>query len=47
MAKIILMDWQRGKIPYFALPPDFKQKEDNNNIEVEDKNKEVRGVFNF
>jgi hypothetical protein len=39
MAKIILMDWQRGKIPYFELPPDFQQKE--NNIEEVDKNKEV------
>ena len=26
MAKIILMDWQRGKIPYFVLPPGMNDK---------------------
>jgi ribosome biogenesis GTPase A len=42
MSKIILMDWQRGKIPYFELPPDYKAKEGTiNNIEEVDKNKEV------
>ena len=27
MAKILLMDWQRGKIPYFVLPPGGKEEE--------------------
>jgi hypothetical protein len=44
MSKIILMDWQRGKIPYYSLPPDYKGKdniiEEVNNIEENDKNKE-------
>ena len=25
-ARIVLYDWQRGKIPYFALPPDYQDK---------------------
>jgi len=39
MAKIIVMDWQRGKIPFFVPPP----REDGTKMEVEgegDKNKE-------
>ena len=23
-ARMVLYDWQRGKIPYFALPPDYQ-----------------------
>lgn len=38
MAKIIVMDWQRGKIPYFVAPPfvgdkqgmDVEQPKENN-----------------
>lgn len=33
MAKIILMDWQRGKIPYFVLPPGMN-----------DKNEPIKGI---
>ena len=29
-AKIVLMDWQRGEIPYFNLPPESDEKEDPN-----------------
>jgi hypothetical protein len=29
MAKIILMDWQRGKIPYFVPPPGLENKEED------------------
>ena len=25
-ARMVLYDWQRGKIPYFALPPDYQDK---------------------
>jgi hypothetical protein len=25
MSKIILMDWQRGKIPFFVPPPGFNE----------------------
>jgi len=25
-AKIVLMDWQRGNIPYMVLPPDYVHK---------------------
>ena len=35
MAKIILMDWQRGRIPYFVLPPGMSEnqgEEDDNNM---------------
>jgi hypothetical protein len=39
MSKILLMDWQRGKIPYFVAPPMTNKEEDNN--EEKDKNKEV------
>lgn len=24
-ARMVLFDWQRGKIPYFTLPPDYKE----------------------
>jgi ribosome biogenesis GTPase A len=35
MAKIILMDWQRGKIPYFVPPPlNEAQLEENENKKV-------------
>ena len=35
MSKIILMDWQRGKIPYFKMPENLlcnKEEEDKNNV---------------
>jgi hypothetical protein len=35
MAKIILMDWQRGKIPYFVVPPGFEDKKDETLIQPE------------
>jgi len=35
MSKIILMDWQRGKIPYFVLP---QVENNNNNLNVENNN---------
>ena len=40
-AKILLLDWQRGKIPYYVEPP----KEDNNeeNI-IENELKNVEGI---
>lgn len=25
-ARMVLYDWQRGKIPYFALPPDYQDR---------------------
>ena len=25
---MVLYDWQRGKIPYFTLPPDYKPEEE-------------------
>lgn len=31
-AKLVLMDWQRGEIPFMKLPPDYVQKD----IESED-----------
>jgi len=31
VAKMILNDWQRGKIPYFCLPPLDTSKEKKNN----------------
>lgn len=24
-AKLVLMDWQRGEIPFYTLPPDYKE----------------------
>ena len=39
MAKIILMDWQRGKIPYFVPPPGMENKEEAEN--AYDNNKKV------
>lgn len=42
---MILMDWQRGKIPYFVPPPkenaDKKEEQENIDVEVvlDDKNK--------
>ena len=27
-AKMVLYDWQRGKIPFFTLPPDYTPEED-------------------
>ena len=26
-ARMVLLDWQRGKIPYFTLPPDYETRE--------------------
>jgi hypothetical protein len=37
MSKIVLMDWQRGKIPFF-MPP---HGELQNQMEDNDKNKDV------
>ena len=39
-SKIILMDWQRGKIPYFVPPP----KDANDGKEAEKEEKNVEGV---
>lgn len=25
-ARMVLYDWQRGKIPYFSLPPDYEDR---------------------
>lgn len=36
MSKIILMDWQRGKIPYFKMPENLlgnKEEEDKSNVD--------------
>ena len=43
MAKIILMDWQRGKIPYFVQPPNKENYLDTNKnvIEIENQNEKV------
>eukprot|EP00197_Chlamydomonas_leiostraca_P015563 CAMPEP_0202868082 /NCGR_PEP_ID=MMETSP1391-20130828/10164_1 /ASSEMBLY_ACC=CAM_ASM_000867 /TAXON_ID=1034604 /ORGANISM="Chlamydomonas leiostraca, Strain SAG 11-49" /LENGTH=726 /DNA_ID=CAMNT_0049548195 /DNA_START=12 /DNA_END=2192 /DNA_ORIENTATION=+ len=27
-ARMVLYDWQRGKIPFFTLPPDYKEEEE-------------------
>lgn len=43
MAKIILMDWQRGKIPYFIAPPFNDEVEAD--VENKDKNKDVRFII--
>ena len=51
MAKIILMDWQRGKIPYFVVPPGFEHelepKKEVTKVEEPqlDKNKKVTIKF--
>jgi nuclear GTP-binding protein len=36
-AKMVLQDWQRGKIPYYCLPPNYKlrTKEDKPEVEME------------
>ena len=26
-ARMVLLDWQRGKIPYFTLPPDYETRD--------------------
>lgn len=39
-AKIILMDWQRGKIPYYIIPSDFDSYL-NTGEEGDNKNKEI------
>lgn len=41
-SKMILMDWQRGKIPYFVPPPkeDEKNEENGNNQQDEEVNLE-------
>ena len=26
-ARMVLLDWQRGKIPYFTLPPDYEARD--------------------
>ena len=39
-AKIILLDWQRGKIPYYVEPP----KEEENNDNEKDKTNELKNV---
>lgn len=41
-AKILLMDWQRGKIPYFVEPPKDESKNEINNIN--DETKEIKAV---
>jgi hypothetical protein len=48
MAKIILMDWQRGKIPFFVAPPEREktQTEDKEIDENEKTDKNVK-VKNF
>lgn len=47
-AKLILIDWQRGELPYFALPPnakDEKFEEDNlDNVKEEAFIEEVGGI---
>ncbi|CAG0912790.1 unnamed protein product [Notodromas monacha] len=30
VAKMVLNDWQRGKLPYFVPPPGWKQEDENN-----------------
>lgn len=32
-AKGLLYDWQRGKIPYFTLPPDYEIRESQPQLE--------------
>ncbi|CAD8070445.1 unnamed protein product [Paramecium primaurelia] len=40
-AKLILMDWQRGEIPFLTYPPDYVQKEVvEENIDIEDLEKQ-------
>jgi nuclear GTP-binding protein len=48
MAKIVLMDWQRGKIPFFVPPPNENVEiveNVENNIGDENKNKEVNFIY--
>ncbi|KAL4505148.1 hypothetical protein ABPG72_016215 [Tetrahymena utriculariae] len=35
VAKIVIMDWQRGVIPYFSFPPDYKPDEEMNKNKIE------------
>ena len=34
MAKMILMDWQKGKIPFFVVPPGFENRDEKKEGEV-------------
>ncbi len=47
-AKLILIDWQRGELPYFTLPPNSKEEkceeENLDNVKEEDFLQEVGGV---
>ena len=42
-AKIILLDWQRGKIPYYVEPPK-EDITDNGENKVENELKNVEGI---
>jgi nuclear GTP-binding protein len=47
-AKLILIDWQRGELPYFTLPPNSKEEkneeENLENVKEEDFLQEVGGI---
>ncbi len=47
-AKLILIDWQRGELPYFSLPPNSKEEkneeENLENVKEEDFLQEVGGI---
>lgn len=36
VAKIVIMDWQRGIIPYFHFPPDYVPDEAMEKKKIED-----------
>ena len=44
VAKMLLLDWQRGKIPFFKLPPDWTPDEANA-PKTEDSKKEAQGAL--
>jgi len=36
VAKIVIMDWQRGIIPYFHFPPDYRPDEEMNKNRIKE-----------
>ena len=43
-AKIILLDWQKGKIPYYVEPPKDEINEDSNNNNNSNELKNIEGI---
>jgi hypothetical protein len=38
------MDWQRGEIPYYSLPPGFVEREDLTVEERKEQEKEIKAL---